>query len=270
MLDWSLQEEEWLKSFTAIALEDFPLVKTGDDTAKTIVDVSLKNGLRLEEGDVIVVAQKIFSKAEGRVVRLGDVASSPSRKAEELAGLIGKSAEFVELVLGETKRIVKASNDILLVEDKRGLICINAGIDKSNVQGRDSFALLPEDSDESAEKCRSRIRELTGKNVAVIICDTYSRPFRRAQVNFAIGFAGIGPFRDYRGKKDLFGQVLRVKNIAVVDELAASAELLMGQGREARPVVIFKGFADAVARSEKTGMKELLISEDEDLFKGAL
>jgi len=245
-----------LKSFTAIALENFPLIRDGDDLAKTIVDVALKNDVSFEEGDVIVVAQKVFSKAEGRVVKLGEV--------------IGKSSEFVELVLGETKRVVKASHDILLVEDKRGLICINAGIDKSNVQGRDNFALLPENPDESAEKCRLTIKELTGKSVAVIISDTYSRPFRRAQVNFAIGFAGIGPFRDYRGKKDLFGQILKVKNIAVVDELAASAELLMGQGKEARPVVIFRGLADAISRSEKADMKALYISANEDLFKDTL
>jgi coenzyme F420-0:L-glutamate ligase/coenzyme F420-1:gamma-L-glutamate ligase len=257
-----------LKSFTAIALENFPLVRDGDDLAKTIVDVALKNDVSLEEGDVIVVAQKVFSKAEGRVVKLGDV--TPSREAEELAKVIGKSSEFVELVLGETKRVVKASHDILLVEDKRGLISINAGIDKSNVEGRDNFALLPENPDESAEKCRLRIKELTGKSAAVIISDTYSRPFRRAQVNFAIGFAGIGPFRDYRGKKDLFGQILKVKNIAVVDELAASAELLMGQGREARPVVIFRGLANAICRSEKTDMKALYMSANEDLFKDTL
>jgi len=257
-----------LKSFTAIALENFPLVKAGDDIAKTIVDVASKNGLRLEEGDVIVVAQKIFSKAEGRVIKLGEV--TPSKKAKELAEVIGKSPEFVEIVLRETKRIVKASHEILLVEDRRGLISINAGIDKSNVQGRDNFAFLPENPDESAENCRSRIRELTGRSVGVIVCDTYSRPFRRAQVNFAIGFAGIAPFRDYRGKRDLFGQVLRVKNIAVVDELAASAELLMGQGREARPVVIFRGLADDVAEDQNAGMKQLYMSREEDLFKGAL
>ena len=257
-----------MKCFTVTALENFPLVKAGDDIAKIIVDVALHNGLCLEDGDVIVIAQKVFSKAEGRIVRLDEV--TPSRKAKELAKIIGKSAEFVELVLKETKRVVKASHEILLVEDKRGIVCINAGIDKSNVQGKDNFALLPENPDKSAEKCRSKIRELTGKNVAVIICDTYSRPFRRAQVNFAIGFAGIWPYRDYRGEKDLFGQILRVKNIAVVDELAASAELLMGQGKEARPVVIFRGLADAVRSGEKADMTELYMSANADLFKGAL
>jgi coenzyme F420-0:L-glutamate ligase/coenzyme F420-1:gamma-L-glutamate ligase len=258
----------WLKSFTAMALEHFPLVKIGDDIGEMIVGAAVKNGLRLEDGDVIVIAQKVFSKAEGKVVKLSRIV--PSRKAQELAQVIGKSAEFVELVLRETKRVLKASNDILLVEDKRGMICINAGIDKSNVRGRDNFALLPENPDESAEKCRLRIKELTSKNVGVVICDTYSRPFRRAQVNFAIGFAGVGPFRDYRGKKDLFGQILRVKNIAVVDELAASAELLMGQGKEARPVVVFRGLANALAEDEKDGTKELYMSGEEDLFKSAL
>jgi coenzyme F420-0:L-glutamate ligase/coenzyme F420-1:gamma-L-glutamate ligase len=147
-----------LKSFTAIALEGFPLVGHGDDLARLIVETANRNGLELEEGDVIVVAQKIFSKAENRVVKLSDVI--PSREAEELAKIVKKNARFVELVLRETKRIVKASHDILLVEDARGLICINAGIDKSNVKGRASFALLPKNSDKSAERCRIRIKEL--------------------------------------------------------------------------------------------------------------
>lgn len=268
MLSLTFAGEEWLKSFTALALEDFPLVNVGDDVAKIIVDVASRNGLELEDGDVMVVAQKIFSKAEGRVVKLGEVV--PSARAEKLAEVVGKSAKLIELVLREAKRVVKASRETLLVEDKRGLICINAGIDKSNVKGRDNFALLPEDSDRSAEKCRLEIRELTGKNVAVIICDTYSRPFRRAQVNFAIGFAGLRPFRDYRGKKDLFGQILKVKNVAVVDEIAASAELLMGQGKEARPVVIFRGLGDVVAECEKHGVEDLYMPREEDLFKGAL
>jgi len=257
-----------LKSFSVMALENFPLIKTGDDVARLIVDVAIQNGLRLEDGDVVVVAQKIFSKAEGKIVNVEDVV--PSDRAEELAKIVGKSAKLIELVLKETRRVVKASRETLLVEDKRGIVCINAGIDKSNVEGKDNFALLPESPDESAEMCRKRIRELTGQNVAVVISDTYSRPLRRAQVNFAIGFAGIRPFRDYRGKKDLFGQILKVKNIAVVDELAASAELLMGQGKEAMPVVIFRGLADAIGRSEKADMKALYMSANEDLFKDTL
>ena len=257
-----------MKTFTAFALDKFPLIKPGDNVAEIIVEIAGKNGLGIEDGDVVVVAQKIFSKAERKVVRLSDVV--PSKKAEEIAKTTGKSPKFVELVLRETKKIVKASRGILIVEDKRGLICINAGIDKSNVEGRANFALLPENPDESAEKCRMEIRKLTGKNVAVIMCDTYSRPFRRGQVNFAIGVAGIKPFNDYRGKEDLFGQILIVKNVAVVDEIAAAAELLMGQAKEARPVVIFKGLGGVVKFCDKCSTKELQISSEEDLFSNAL
>jgi coenzyme F420-0:L-glutamate ligase/coenzyme F420-1:gamma-L-glutamate ligase len=257
-----------LKSYIAYALEGFPLVKSGDDLARLIVDTAQRNYLRIEEGDIVVVAQKVFSKAENRVIRLKDVV--PSEKAVETAKTVGKSPRFIELVLRETKRVLKAAREVLLVEDKRGLICINAGIDKSNVEGRGNFALLPEHPDESAQKCRSDIRKLTGKNVAVIVCDTYSRPFRRGQVNFAIGIAGIKPFKDYRTKRDLFGQVLKVKNVAVVDELAAAAELLMGQATEATPVVIFKGLRDIIESCEECHTNELFISSKEDLFKNTL
>jgi len=257
-----------LKAFTAFALEGIPLVETGDDLAKTILGAMKKEGLRIENGDVLVVAQKIFSKAEGRIVDVNKIA--PSDRALEISKTTGKDPRFVEIVLRESKKIIKSSEDILLVEDNRGLVCINSGIDKSNIEGRDRFGLLPEDPDRSAEKLRSDINNLTGKQVAVIMCDTYSRPFRRGQVNFAIGIAGINPFRDYRGKKDLFGQVLRVKNIAVADEIAAAAELLMGQGEEGLPVVIFRGMSNLTVDCDKCCTKQLLISADEDLFKNAL
>ena len=252
----------------ASALDNFPLIKTGDNIAKIIAEAARKNGLKIEDGDVIAISQKIFSKAENRIVRLREIVSS--RKAEEIAKKTGKSPKFAELVLRETTRIMKASHEVLLVEDKRGLICINAGIDKSNVEGRGNFALLPETPDKSAEKCRLEIKELTGKNVAVVVCDTYSRPFRRGQVNFAIGVAGINPFKDYRGKEDLFGQILKVKNVAVIDEIAAAAELLMGQAKEATPVVVFKGLNNVTQLCEERSISELQISSEEDLFRNAL
>jgi coenzyme F420-0:L-glutamate ligase/coenzyme F420-1:gamma-L-glutamate ligase len=257
-----------LISFDAFALEGFPLVKPGDDVARIIVETSERNGFRIQEGDVIVVAQKVFSKAENRLFKLRDVV--PSRRAKRLAKATGKSPRFVELVLREAKRVLKASREVLLVEDKRGLVCINAGIDKSNVEGRGNFALLPENSDESARTCRSKIKKLTGMNVAVVVCDTYSRPFRRGQVNFAIGAAGINPFRDYRGTPDLFGQVLKVKNVAVLDEVAAAAELLMGQGKEARPVVVFRGLSGPVEVCDGCSTRVLQISRREDLFRGTM
>lgn len=257
-----------MKNFTVIAIEDFPLVEPHDNIAEIIIATARKNGLKIEDGDVIVIAQKIFSKVEDRIVKLGDV--TPSEKAEEIAKVTEKDPRFVELVLKETDIIIKASPETLLVKDKRNLVCINAGIDKSNVKGRGKFTLLPENPDASAEKCRREIKELTGRNVAVIVCDTYSRPFRRGQVNYAIGIAGINPFKDYRGKEDLFGYILKVKNAAVVDEIAAAAELLMGQANEATPVVIFKGLEHLVDFSEGHIFQELIISRDEDLFKDSL
>jgi len=257
-----------LKSFTGFALEGFPLIQSGDDLAKIIVETAGKNGLGFEDGDVIVVAQKIFSKAEGRVINLGDV--SVSRKAQRLAKIVRKDPRFVELVLRETKKVLKASHEILLVQDVRGLVCINAGIDKSNVQGKNEFALLPENPDRSAQECSKRIQHSTGKEVAVVMSDTYSRPFRRGQVNFAIGVAGISPFRDYRGKTDLFGQILKVKNVGIVDEIAAAAELIMGQGDEARPVVVLRGLDKSLVSREKGRIDDVFISRKEDLFRNVL
>jgi len=257
-----------LKSFNVVAVEDFPLIKPDDDLVSIFVQATKKDGIIIEDGDVVVVAQKIFSKAEKRIVNLKDVV--PLGKAKEIAKKINKSSRFVELVLRETNRTIKITREVFLVEDKRGRVCKNAGIDKSNVEGDGNFALLPENPDESAERFRMGIRELTGKSVAVLVCDTYSRPFRRGQVNFTIGLSGIKPFRDYRTKTDLFGQILRVKNIAIADEIAAAAELLMGQATEARPVVILKGLGELVETCEKCRASELQISSSEDLFQDAL
>jgi coenzyme F420-0:L-glutamate ligase/coenzyme F420-1:gamma-L-glutamate ligase len=244
------------------------MVEAGDDIAKLIVKTCEKNGFVFQERDIVVVAQKIFSKAEGRVVRVRHVVASA--EAKKLAKVTGKGSKFVELVLRETKRVLKATREIFVVEDKRGLVCINAGIDKSNIEGSENFALLPEDPDCSAGDCRSRLEGLTGRKLAVVICDTYSRPFRRGQVNFAIGVSGLSLFRDYRGKTDLFGHVLRVKNVAVVDEIAAAAELLMGQGTEATPVVILRGLKATRETGGDCRIRGLLISGEEDLFKGVL
>lgn len=257
-----------MKTYIVIALTGFPFIKTKDNIPKIIVETAKKNNVKFEDGDIIVISQKIFSKAENRIVNLKSI--SPSEKAKKIAKITGKTPKFVELVLRETRKIIKSTREALLVEDKRGLICINAGIDKSNVEGESNFALLPNNPDNSAEECRKLIKKITGKNVAIIICDTYSRPFRRGQVNFAIGLAGIKPFKDYRGKKDLFNYILKVKNTAVVDEIAAAAELLIGQATEATPVVIFKGLKNLVELSEEGKIDELFISNDEDLYKNSL
>ncbi|MDH5450248.1 MAG: coenzyme F420-0:L-glutamate ligase [Candidatus Bathyarchaeota archaeon] len=256
-----------MQSISIVGLENFPFVNVGDNIAEMIVEIAEREDVPIDDGNIIVIAQKVVSKAEGRVTELRCV--KPSGRAEEVAKMTLRDPKLVELALKETKQIVKASRETLIVENKRGLICINSGIDKSNVPGEDSYALLPENSDRSAEKIRSQIFELTEKKVAVIICDTYSRPFRRGQVEFAIGIAGINPFKDYRGQRDLFDYVLKVKNVALVDEIACAAELVMGQGDEGIPVAIVKN----VQRAELNGSfsaQELNISKEEDLFKGTL
>lgn len=255
------------KTISLLGLQRFPMVREGDDLAKLIVSVARNNDVALDDGDIIVVAHKIVSKSEGRTVKLSNV--KPSPKAQTLGKATKRDPRLVELVLRETKRVVKATPEILIVENTLGFVCINAGVDKSNVQGEESFVLLPRNPDKSAKQIRSRIRDLTGKKVAVVICDTYSRPFRRGQTELAIGLAGMSPFRDYRGQKDLFGYVLKIKNSAVADEIASAAELLIGQGNEAIPVVIVKGLR-GITIAEEVSASELYIPKKEDLFTGTL
>jgi len=253
-----------VKKVAVFGLEGFPLIETGDDLAGLIVSVARDNDLKIEDGDIVVVAQKVVSKAEDRVVKVDEV--RPSEKALKIAEATGRDPRIVELVIRESKRFLKASRQIIVVEDQRDIVNINAGIDKSNVEGANRYALLPINPDQSAGRLRRRIAELTGKNVGVIISDTYSRAFRRGQVNFAIGLAGINPFVDYRGKADLFGYVMQVKFSAVADELAGAAELVMGQGKEATPVVVIRG-VNRVDFSEGFSSRDLVIGEEEDLFK---
>lgn len=255
------------KTICIIGLQKIPLIKPRDNLSRIIVETMTKEKVPIEDGDIIVVAQKIVSKAEGRTVKLKDI--GPSEKAKEIARQTLKDPRLVELILKETKNIVKATPEIFIIENKEGIICINAGIDKSNVSGDDSYTLLPEDSDKSARELLSEIAKLTGKKVAVAICDTYSRPFRRGQVGFTIGIAGIDSFVDYRGQKDLFNYTLKVKNTAIADEIASAAELVMGQGKEAIPVAIIKNLI-RVKWTKETSTKDLLIPKQEDLFKETL
>jgi len=223
-----------------IGLKGVPEIKPGDDLARIIVETAEQNNVKIEDGDVIVVKSKIISKAEGRIVDLEKV--EPSEKAREIAKITGKDPRLVELVLKESAEVVKAVKGHLIVKTHQGIICANAGIDRSNVAGsRDIVLLLPEDPDASACRLREEIHRLTGKNVAIIITDTYGRPLRNGQVDMAIGLCGMKPFRDYRGQPDMKGYILRVKRIAVADEVAAASELVTGNGAEGIPIAIIKG-----------------------------
>ena len=214
----------------------------------------------LHDGDILVVAQKIVSKQEGRIVDLSTV--KPSLLSEGISSQYQKDPRITELILSEAKRIVRMKNGIIIVETNNGIICANAGVDESNVE--EGYAtLLPINSDISAQTIRNRIREQTNKNVAVIISDTFGRPFRMGQTNCAIGISGLNPILNYAGTMDSFGKILRITEIAVADELSAAAELVMGKALKC-PVAIIRDYS---FKLEDHVIDELIRPENEDLFK---
>jgi len=212
------------------------------------------------DGDILVVAQKIVSKQEGRIVDLSTV--TPSLLSEGISSQYQKDPRIIELILSETKRIVRMKNGIIIVETNNGIICANAGVDESNV--KEGYAtLLPINSDTSAQTIRNKIREQTSKNVAVIISDTFGRPFRMGQTNCAIGISGLNPILNYAGTLDSFEKILRITEIAVADELSSAAELVMGKALKC-PVAIIRDYSFKV---EDHLVDELIRPENEDLFK---
>ena len=258
---------EMLGMLQIMPLSQLPLFKEGDDLAGIIVSRAKKLGVGIRNRDLVVIGQKAVSKAEGRIIDISKI--SPSARAAKIAEKTGKTAEFVEIVLKESSKVLRADKDAFIVRTKRGATCLNAGVDKSNVKGNSTYALLPQDPDSSARRMRKRIQQLTGKQVAVVICDTRSRPFRKGQVEESIGVAGLNPLIDYRGQKDLFGYTLRFKNVAIADELASAAELVMGQGREKTPVAIIRGLT-RVRFQDRASSRFLVVSSEEDLFRGTL
>ncbi len=235
-------------------------VRVNSNLANLILSSIKRAKYRLKNNDVLVVAHKIVSKAEGRVIDL--VAIQPSKRAISIAKKYRKDPIMVELILRESRRIVKMERGIIITETKHGFVCANAGVDKSNILG-DRAVLLPTNPDRSATKIKRAIKRQTRKNVAVIICDTFGRPFRKGQVNVAIGIAGLSPLKDYRGTKDMFGKQLKVTEIAVADEMASAAELVMGK-TDAVPVAIITDFK----YTNKQGTaQELIRKRKYDLFR---
>jgi coenzyme F420-0:L-glutamate ligase/coenzyme F420-1:gamma-L-glutamate ligase len=239
-----------MKDLRLCAIPDLPEVHPGDDLGRILAS-------RVPAGEgVLVVAQKIVSKAEGRVVQLSQV--RPSREAQELAHKTQKDPRLVEVILGETVRIVRAVPGVLICETQHGLICANAGVDQSNAPDDDAAVLLPEDPDASAE----RIRRALGVGRAVIVSDTFGRPWREGQVDVAIGVAGLAPLQDQRGARDRRGRVLQVTVMAVADQLAAAAGILM-QKDAGTPAVWIEG-----AHTEGSGsLRDLLRDPVRDLFR---
>jgi coenzyme F420-0:L-glutamate ligase/coenzyme F420-1:gamma-L-glutamate ligase len=257
-----------ITSITITGIKHIPILKPGDDLAKLIVENIYRQNIQLRNGDIIVIGQKAVSKTENRIVDINKI--KPTRQGLKIARATGKPAGFVQAVLSESQQVLRADKDALIVRRKDGSTCLNAGIDKSNISGKDTFVLLPKDSDMSARKLRLRIRKLTGRNVAIIISDTRSRPFRYGQVEEAIGLAGINALVDYRGTKDLYGYSLKFKNVNIADELASAAELVMGQGVEKTPVVIIRGVPRLKSNPRFASRKWLVVDRGKDLFQGTL
>jgi coenzyme F420-0:L-glutamate ligase/coenzyme F420-1:gamma-L-glutamate ligase len=245
-----------------IGLPGFPEIKPGDDLVELIAGAIEASGAGLQENDILVVTHKIVSKSEGRLVYLPDIA--PSTLAEHIANQFGKDARQVEVVLRESARIVRMDRGVIIAQTKHGFICANAGVDASNV-APETVCLLPEDPDASAAGIRAGLEAKLGVAPGVIISDSFGRPWRTGIVNVAVGVAGVAPLADYRGHHDAAGYELHVSVLAVADELAAAAELVMNK-LDARPVVLIRGFTSPTGNPPGTA-RDLVLDSSRDLFR---
>lgn len=246
-----------------IAVENLPLITKGDNLGQLLCEAAKKQNTPVKENDIVVITHVAVSKAEGNVVNLDEIV--PSEKALEIARKVDKDPALVEVILRETKEIVRMGPNSLITETKHGIVSANAGVDRSNLKGDRNVALLPQNPDASAQNIRQEIKKLTGCTVAVIVSDTHGRPLRMGEINVAIGIAGIKPIRDRRGEKDLFGYVLRIKQTCIADELASAAELVIGQANEGIPVAIIRGYSYQIA--ENVSARDLTRPKEKDLFR---
>jgi coenzyme F420-0:L-glutamate ligase/coenzyme F420-1:gamma-L-glutamate ligase len=248
-------------------LEGIPLIQPGNDLLAIIESALEKTGIALQNGDVLVLAQKIVSKAEGRLVNLAQV--TPSPRAIDLARQVDKDARLVELVLQESREVLRTRPGTVIVEHRLGFVCANAGIDHSNVagigdEGQEWVLLLPQDPDASAQHLRKGLEENTGKRLGVVIIDSHGRAWRHGTVGVAIGVSGLPALVDLRGCPDLFDYTLRITQVGAADELAAAASLIMGQAAEGTPVVHVRGFPYPLREGS---LSELLRPRELDLFR---
>lgn len=245
------------RGYRVVPLEGIPEVEEGDDLAELLAEAAGRAG-GLEDADVVVVAQKVVSKAEGRVVRLEDI--EPSAEALELAG--DRDPRHVEAILRESAQVVRVRPPLIIAETRHGYVCASAGVDASNAKGEGTLVLLPLDPDASAARLRERLRELTGADVGVVVSDSFGRPFRQGTTDVALGVAGITPLRDLRGVRDSLGYELRATQIAVADELAGAAELVLGKV-DRIPAALVRGLD---LRGPGRGA-DIPIPEERDLFR---
>jgi coenzyme F420-0:L-glutamate ligase/coenzyme F420-1:gamma-L-glutamate ligase len=246
------------------ALPGLPMVREGDDLPALIAAGLDRAGQRLQDRDVVVIAQKIVSKAEGRTVDLADVVPTPAAIA--LAAQVGKDPRIVQVVLSDSVRVVRSRPNLMIMQHRLGFVMANAGVDQSNVaaaDGRQRALLLPLDPDGSAEAVRARLAAAYGATIGVVISDSFGRPWRRGTVGVAIGAAGLPSIIDLRGLPDLFGRTLEVSIIGFADEIAAAASLLQGQAAEAQPVVVLRGLTWQAPNSP---VGDMVRPPEEDLF----
>jgi coenzyme F420-0:L-glutamate ligase/coenzyme F420-1:gamma-L-glutamate ligase len=244
-----------------VGLSGIPEVAAGANLARLVLDALAASGDALEDGDVLVVTQKIVSKAEGRVVTAD--AFEPSALARETAKTWHKDPRAVEAALAEARRVVKMDRGVLITETRHGFVCANSGVDASNLAAEDALALLPLDPDASATRLRAELERATGRRLAVLISDTFGRPWREGVVNVAVGVAGMDPLVDYRGERDSQGRSLSTTQVAAADEIAAAAELVMGK-LDRVPVAVVRGAAYTPAEGS---VKPLLRAAGQDLFR---
>ena len=247
-------------SYRVVGVEGLPEVRPGDDLARLVVAAAARQATPLQSADILVVGQKIVSKAEGRIVRLPEVTPSPI--ATSMADGLGRDPRLLEIILRESRRVVRMDKAVVITETRHGWICANAGVDQSNVD-RDCVVLLPVDADHSARELREGVRRLAGADVAVIITDTFGRPWREGLTNVAIGVSGLAALRSYLGELDPAGRPLTATILAVADELAGAAELVMGKLSRI-PVAIVRGLS---LDPGEEGSKSLLRDPARDLFR---
>jgi coenzyme F420-0:L-glutamate ligase/coenzyme F420-1:gamma-L-glutamate ligase len=248
-----------LIQITSIRISDD--LRLYNDLNTMILAAISHNQTEIQDDDILVVTHKIVSKAEGRIVDLARV--KPSTKAIRMAEEHDKDPRVMELILNESTQILRAKNGIIISETKHGFVCANAGVDQSNVEG-DTAVLLPVAPDESASRLQDAVKKTVGKEIAVVITDTFGRTFRNGQTNVAIGIAGINPIKSYIGTYDMYGRKLRVTEIAVADEIASAAELVMGKA-EGTPVAIIRGYN--FEKASRSSVKSLLRAKERDIFR---
>jgi coenzyme F420-0:L-glutamate ligase/coenzyme F420-1:gamma-L-glutamate ligase len=248
-----------LIQITSIRISDD--LRLYNDLNTMILAAISHNQTEIQDDDILVVTHKIVSKAEGRIVDLATV--KPSTKAIRMAEEHDKDPRVMELILNESTQILRAKNGIIISETKHGFVCANAGVDQSNVEG-DTAVLLPVAPDESASRLQDAVKKTVGKEIAVVITDTFGRTFRNGQTNVAIGIAGINPIKSYIGTYDMYGRKLRVTEIAVADEIASAAELVMGKA-EGTPVAIIRGYN--FEKASRSSVKSLLRAKERDIFR---